>query len=95
MASPLDGHEFEQAPGHGEGQGSLAFCSPSATKSKAWLSDQTTATNVIYLLRKNSKLHMTSVYNYEVWKNAIPLRNESNARNQTSYLNRNTLIQND
>ena len=24
----LDGHEFEQAPGDGEGRGSLAFCSP-------------------------------------------------------------------
>ena len=24
----LNGHEFEQALGHGEGQGSLAFCSP-------------------------------------------------------------------
>ena len=23
----LDGHEFEQAPGVGDGQGSLAFCS--------------------------------------------------------------------
>ena len=25
---PLDGHEFEQALGYGEGQGSLARCSP-------------------------------------------------------------------
>ena len=25
---PLDGHEFEQAVGDGEGQGSLACCSP-------------------------------------------------------------------
>ena len=25
---PLDGHEFEQAPGVGGGQGSLACCSP-------------------------------------------------------------------
>ena len=25
---PLDGREFEQAPGDGEGQGSLACCSP-------------------------------------------------------------------
>ena len=25
---PLNGHEFEQAPGDGEGQGSLAYCSP-------------------------------------------------------------------
>ena len=24
----LDGHEFEQAPGYGEGLGSLACCSP-------------------------------------------------------------------
>ena len=24
----LDGHEFEQAPGAGEGHGSLAYCSP-------------------------------------------------------------------
>ena len=28
MASPLDGHEFEQAPGVGDGQGSLVCCSP-------------------------------------------------------------------
>ena len=25
---PLDGHEFEQAPGVGDGQGSLACCNP-------------------------------------------------------------------
>ena len=24
----LNGHEFEQAPGDGEGHGSLVFCSP-------------------------------------------------------------------
>ena len=24
----FDGHEFEQAPGVGDGQGSLAYCSP-------------------------------------------------------------------
>ena len=24
----IDGHEFEQTPGDGEGQGSLASCSP-------------------------------------------------------------------
>ena len=24
----LNGHEFEQAPGVGDGQGSLAYCSP-------------------------------------------------------------------
>ena len=25
---PLNGHEIEQAPGDGEGQGGLALCSP-------------------------------------------------------------------
>ena len=25
---PLNGHEFDQAPGVGDGQGSLACCSP-------------------------------------------------------------------
>ena len=28
----LDGHEFEQAPGVGDGQGSLMFCSPQDCK---------------------------------------------------------------
>ena len=28
----LSGHEFEQAPGDGEGQGSLACCSPQGGK---------------------------------------------------------------
>ena len=28
----LDGHEFSQAPGDGEGQGSLACCSPWGSK---------------------------------------------------------------
>ena len=28
----LDGHEFEQAPGVGEGQGNLSYCSPWSRK---------------------------------------------------------------
>ena len=32
MASRLNGHEFEQAPGDGDGQGSLACCSPRGRK---------------------------------------------------------------
>ena len=28
----LDGHEFEQAPGVGDGQGGLACCSPRSSK---------------------------------------------------------------
>ena len=33
----LDGHEFKQAPGVGDGQGGLACCSPWVTKSWIWL----------------------------------------------------------
>ena len=37
----LDGHEFEQALGVGDGQGSLACCSPWVTKYWTWLRDWT------------------------------------------------------
>ena len=40
----LNGHEFEQAPEDGEGQGSLACCSPGAANSWTGLSDRTTTT---------------------------------------------------
>ena len=39
----LNGHEFEQAPGDGEGQGCLAW----RTKSQTWLSDWTAAANIV------------------------------------------------
>ena len=32
----LSGHEFEQAVGDGEGQGSLVCCSPQGHKEKSW-----------------------------------------------------------
>ena len=35
----LNGHEFEQAPGDSEGQGSLACCSPWVAKNRTQLSD--------------------------------------------------------
>ena len=35
----LDGHEFEQAPGVGDGQESLVCCSPGVAKSRTQLSD--------------------------------------------------------
>ena len=35
----LDGYEFEQAPGVGDGQGSLVCCSPWVAKSWTRLSD--------------------------------------------------------
>ena len=37
----LNGHEFEQALGDGEGQGSLVCCSPWSCKSRTRLSDKT------------------------------------------------------
>ena len=39
----LDGHESEQTPGDGEGQGGLACCGPGVAKSQTRLSDRTTA----------------------------------------------------
>ena len=38
----FNGHEFEQTPGHSEGQGDLACRSPWVTKSRTRLSDGTT-----------------------------------------------------
>ena len=40
----LNGHEFEQAPGDGDGQGSLACCSPWGHKSKTQSSNWPTTT---------------------------------------------------
>ena len=40
----LNGHKFEQAPGTGEGQGSLVFCSPWGRKE----SDTTEQLNFCY-----------------------------------------------
>ena len=37
----VDGHESEQAPGIGDGQGSLVCCSPWITKNQIWLSKWT------------------------------------------------------
>ena len=36
----LDGHEFEQAPGAGDGQGSLTCCSPWGHKEHDWATEQ-------------------------------------------------------
>ena len=47
----LDGQEFEQASGVGDGQGSLACCSPWGLR-ETWLSDWTTANGLsIFLLK--------------------------------------------
>ena len=53
----LDGHEFEQAPGVGDSQGSLVCCSPWFTKSKTWLNDWTDTylSNINYSVIFSSK----------------------------------------
>ena len=48
----LDGHEFEQTPGFGDGQGSLACCSPLGRKE----SDMTEQLNLI-LMRNNALIY--------------------------------------
>ena len=50
----LDGHEFEQAPGAGDGQGSLACCSPRGRK----VSDTAERLNGTKLTRVST--HLTS-----------------------------------
>ena len=39
MASSTNGYEFEQTPGDGEGQGSLACCGLGVAKNQTQLSD--------------------------------------------------------
>ena len=54
----LDGHEFEQAPGVGDGQGSLMCCSPWGRKE----SDMTERLNnkIRKLVNENRKLHFVN-----------------------------------
>ena len=51
------GHEFEQALGDSEGQGSLACCSPWGAESWAWLSDRTTTTGGCGPRRQTQKIN--------------------------------------
>ena len=43
----LDGHEFEQTPGDGEGQGSLACCSPQGHKESDMTEQQNNSKSII------------------------------------------------
>ena len=59
----LNEHEFEQTPGAGEAQGSLACCSPWVTKSWTWLSDCTTINKGNSMKREG--LNENSVYSVQ------------------------------
>ena len=54
----LDAHEFEQAPGAGDGQGSLACCSPWGLK-ESHMTEYTYAN--IKLIKKNAQVYISSV----------------------------------
>ena len=51
----LNGHEFEQALGDGEGQGSLACCNPRGCK-------ESDMTEQLSMNEKNMKLNFSLVY---------------------------------
>ena len=54
----LNGHEFEQALGNSEGQGSLAFCRLWGAKNQTWLRDWTSITNTeLYSWPESSNAH--------------------------------------
>ena len=48
----LNGHEFEQAPGVGDGQGSLGAAVHGVAKSRTWLSDWTELNWLLFWLSK-------------------------------------------
>ena len=50
----FDGHEFEQAPGDGEGQGGLACCSPWGHK-ESNITEQKNNNSKIYALETQGK----------------------------------------
>ena len=56
----LNGHEFEQAPAVGDGQGSLVCCSPWVTES-----DTTEQLNWIYEMKKLEKMSSITIINDE------------------------------
>ena len=60
----LDGHEFEQAPWVGDGQGGLACAVHGVTKSRTWQSDWT---ELIYLWSHLTLLLLLLIYNLGNW----------------------------
>ena len=52
----LNGHELEQTPGDGEGQGSLACCSHGVTESRTWLSEEPTKNHNISHVNINCQI---------------------------------------
>ena len=64
----LNRHEFEQAPGDGEGQGSLECCNPWGHKESDTTKQPNNANN------KNPTLYQTSEDNFSSFWNALHLK---------------------
>ena len=66
----LNGHEFEQAPGVGDGQGSLACCSPWGRKDQTRLSDWT---ELIFSYRWDWKQGWIRLPRTKTWKSRLKI----------------------
>ena len=68
----LNGHEFEQAPGDSEGQGSLACCSPWGHKESdttSWLKNKLDVPKKIFWYRRTHKTFIQKLRDRELcWK---------------------------
>ena len=68
----LDGHEFEQASGCGQGQGGLAFCGPWGRREWLLLSDWTEL-NVLILLQAGNFYELLVKKKKNSWYRKIPI----------------------
>ena len=69
----FNGHEFEQAPGDSEGQGSLACCSPWVAKNRTQLSDWTaTKPSLLYSISIRHRLLLYGWCHF-IWKGITTL----------------------
>ena len=65
----LDGHEFEQAPGVGDGQGGLACCSPWVSRKESDTTEWLNETDSLEPLKKKKKsfLGFADILKYVRW----------------------------
>ena len=75
----LDGHEFEQAPGVGDGQGSLVCCSPwgrkelDMTEQLNWLTDLSCGTWDFIVMYGNCLVEIWGIFSYSMCDLVPPL----------------------
>ena len=69
----LNGHEVEQGLGDGEGQGSLACCSPWVAKGQTQLSYWTTINSIVYNLARLKHTCLPTMNQYQMSKHSLLL----------------------